>query len=104
MRLIDQQPMWPAGARPQVRDFGQQAREEWRPLCQLEGLRVDDDIGADLADQLERFVARRRRLGVADTDGVFQVVIVTFRVEYAELELLLGHAFGQGGCERGFPD
>src|SRR3954468_18520921 len=40
-----------------------------------------------------------RGLGVADRDDILQLLVVTFRVNDAELEFLLGEALHHGCCQ-----
>ena len=62
MRFVDDQPVRPARPRAQRRDARQQLGEERGPLRAPQRLRVDDDVGRQLAQQLDGLVGGRRRL------------------------------------------
>ena len=86
VRLVDHQPVRPAGLRPQAGEVGHELGEEGGPLVQPEAERVDDHVRAGIGKQPEDLLLLRRRRAAADRDGVAEVLVVAFGIEDAELE------------------
>ena len=97
MGFVEHQPVWPAGARAQVAQAWQQAREERRPVGDRQTDQVGDAVFVRLGEQLHELVDARRPVGRAHGHGVLQCFVVAFRIDHAEGPLALGQPFEQAG-------
>ena len=104
VRLVDEDPVRPPRARAKREHLRQELREEPGTLLEVQRLRVHDHVGLELAQELEHLLRKRRCARIAIGDRMLERRVVAFRVEHAELQLLLRHALGERRGEGGLPD
>ena len=97
--LVNDDPVWPAGGRPQFLELRQQGVEEGWPALERNAEQVDNHVLSGLREHVKHFGDTRLALRVAQHDRLCQLRIITFRVDDAELVLALcetlEHASGQ---------
>src|SRR5919204_6866633 len=92
MRLIDGQPVWPAGCRPQFLDPRQQSVEEAGTLLHAQSDEIDYDTLRRIAKQHDGLVDAGGAFCRTQRDGDPKPVVVTFRINHAELVRLVREA------------
>jgi hypothetical protein len=103
MRFIDHQPMRAPRSSSQSRNARKQIRKKLRPLPNVQALRIDHDIRSRL-HQFQHLIGNRRHVDIAHRNGIFEIVIIAFGIEHAELKMSLYHSLDQGDGQRRLAD
>jgi hypothetical protein len=85
VRLVDDDPMRPADARPQLEQGRQQLGEEARPFGKRNRQQVHRGVGLRFTQDLEDLRDLRWLVAAADREGVRQVLVIAFRIDDAIL-------------------
>ena len=91
--LVNNDPVRPAGGRPELLELRQKRVEERWPAFELDAEQVDDHVLPRLREHVKHFGDTRLALGIAEHDRSLELGIVAFRIDDAKLVLALREAF-----------
>ena len=101
MCFIDDEPVRPAGGGSHIKNRRQEVFEKAAAVRQVHRHGVDDEVETGCSEQSDDLSYRDWNAVVSDRDSVVEILIISFRIDNAELELLLDQAFSkQGGKTR----
>ena len=95
MRFVEDEPVRPACPDLELGDRAQEVVNQLSPAGLVQGHGIDHHVGAGLAEQGERLFRPRHRRCFHYRHRVLQPVVITLRVDDAELEPLFRHLLGE---------
>ena len=84
--LVDYHPMRPCGRNAQLRDKRQQLGKKAGSVREIDAEKVDHDILPGIPEKLDDFGRPWGSLDVSQDNCAFEIVVIAFRVDDAELE------------------
>ena len=102
VRFVYDKPMRVSNRGPHLLNARKQLIEKCWTILHSDGKQVDDCALFRLAQQTDNLLGRWFLLGIAQADGLFQIGIIAFRIQYAELIAMVQQALHHARRQRRF--